>query len=178
MTNKCKDARCDAFARKLTGTEIKNLGGFNLLHQVCEGIFMGTCKGFCPSHAAEALTEDLRPDASIIDVIKRKWDYWNQDNFADAKGYAICSICPEFLLADRRKHPVSLVESTLGALYVPEQRIRTIVWLQNGASAGLGTCFDCSLDVHTHFQYDGAGHLIETELDRMCQADMEVRNEK
>ena len=174
MANKCRHAKCSAFARKLTGVEIKNLGGFNLPHKICEDIFLGTVRGLCPSHAAASLKEELRPETFIIDVLKRRWNYNAQDNFSDSRGYALCSICSESLTADRGKHPVSLIEETLAALNVPKKRIQTVVWLQNVASAGLGTCFDCSLDIHTHFQYDGAGDLIETELDRMCQADLPI----
>lgn len=172
MSKKCRHPKCDAFARKLTGTEITSLGGFNLTHEVCKRIFLGTVQGFCPFHAAKNLTGDLRPENSILDVIKRKWNYYVQDNFADAKGYALCSICSTSLAADRGKHPVSLIEDTLSALSVPKKRIETIVWLQTGASGGLGTCFDCTLITQTAFEYDAIGNLVETELDRMCQANL------
>lgn len=172
MGNKCKHAKCDAFARKLTGTEIKNLGGFNLSHQVCQDIFRWTVKGLCPAHAAQFLTEDERPDASIIDVIRRKWNYYAQDNFSDSKGYALCCLCSELLLVDRRKHPVTLIEETLASLYIPEKRIQTILWLQNGASGCLATCFDCSLLTYTDFQYGPDGKRVETELDRLAEADL------
>ena len=172
MASKCKYPNCDAFSRKLTGTEIRNLLGYNLTHKVCESIFIFTCRGLCPSHAARSLTDDVRPDRQIIDTLKRKWNYYVQNNFADAKGYALCSLCSTPLSADRVRHPVSLVRSMLGALYVPQKRIKTILWLQTSASGGLGTCFDCSLDSCTDCEYDDAGELILTELDRMCQADL------
>lgn len=184
MANRCQYARndtfsrgrefvgCDAFARKLTGAEIRNLGGFNLSHEVCAEIFKWTVKGLCPYHAAQALTEDVRPDGVILDILKRKWNYYTQDNFSDASGYALCSTCATSLAADRLKHSVSLIEETLAALSVPQQRIETIVWLQNGASAGLGTCFDCSLVSCIDCSYGPDGTFIETELDRLALADL------
>lgn len=172
MASQCKYKNCEAFARKLTGTEIKNLGGFNLTHEVCVEIFKWTLKGLCPYHAAQFLTEDVRPDGLILDAIARNWDYYRQDNFSHSRGYALCRICSESLAVDRGKHPVLLIEETLGSLYVPKQRIQTILWLQNKALGGLGTCFDCSVLMHVDCDYDGAGNLIETELDRLCRADM------
>ena len=172
MAKRCKHAKCDAFARKLTGTEIRNLSGFNLPHEICEDIFKGTVKGLCPQHAAKALTDDLRLDASIIDVIRAKWNYYVQDNFSDSKGYALCCICSESLAGDRGKHPVSPIEQTLAALNVPQKRIQTILWLQSAASGGLATCFDCSLLTYTDFQYGPDGNLVETELDRLAEADV------
>ena len=134
--------------------------------------FFGTVKGLCPQHAAQALSEDLRPEKSIIDVLRRNWDYNNQNNFSDAGGYALCCVCSESLASDRAKHPVQLIEETLEALFVPKQRIQTIVWLQTIAQRGFGTCFDCSLLTHTDVEYNANLDFVETELDSLAQADL------
>lgn len=173
MAVKCRQANCDAFARKLTGIEIRNLLGFNITHDVCKNIFLGTVKGLCPYHAAKALPEDLRPENSIIDALSRQWNHLYNDNFSDSKRYALCSRCSTLLLSDKGDHPVSFIGDILAALYVPSARIETIVWLQNKASGGLGMCFDCSLVTHTDFECDDDGNFLETELDRMCQADLD-----
>lgn len=148
-SNKCRHPKCNTFARKLTGTEIDNFAGFNLSPEVCREIFILTLKGFCPHHAAASLKEELRPDPSVIDVLRRKWNYSYQNNFSDSRGYALCCICATSLAGDRVKHPVSLIEETLAALSIPKTDISMVLWLQSEASGGRGKCFDCSLITHT-----------------------------